>query len=99
VKKLLSLQLAVLREITRTVLKYRSAIYSADTLASVNDNSGNRINKKILQILGKLAAGHEGAGNAIDDMIKELKGNRAKNAGSEVTPTKKRKVKAEKVDA
>lgn len=65
-------QLAVLRSIVQSTLSSRSTIYASDDLAEVNNNGGDRINKKIQQILGKLVSTYPGAENMVKEEVGKM---------------------------
>ena len=107
-------QADVYRNIIRIILSSRPEIYASPNLSEVNNNGGDRINKKVQQILKKMAdgSGLPGAGGMIQEEIAKL-GRMKKGPGGGVgsapsspkkgngkpSPGKKRKVEEESREA
>ncbi|WVF71497.1 hypothetical protein IAT40_006303 [Kwoniella sp. CBS 6097] len=89
----------VLRGMITQVLLHRSDIYAIPELSGVADNGGDRINKKIQQVLKKVCEGYPGANGLVEEVVKGLKGSKAATdghgGGSVPNTPKKRKVKYE----
>ncbi|WVR07089.1 hypothetical protein IAU60_004128 [Kwoniella sp. DSM 27419] len=81
---------AMFRGIVTLVLNNRSSLYAIPQVSGVNGNGGDRINKKVQQVLKKVCEG-QGVPGLVDDELKNLKASKGGNGGS----PKKRKVEAE----
>ncbi|WVQ99440.1 hypothetical protein IAU59_006575 [Kwoniella sp. CBS 9459] len=87
----------LLRGMITHVLLNRSTFYAIPKLSGVADHGGDRINKKLQQVLKKVCDAHPGANGLVEDVMKGLKGSKASTNGGGSFPTtpKKRKVKSE----
>ncbi|WWC89278.1 uncharacterized protein L201_004199 [Kwoniella dendrophila CBS 6074] len=83
--------LILLREMAHSLLINRSTFYSTPGLKGVNEHGGDRINKKIQQLLKSLCCTIPGGEKLVEEVLKEMKTkNKINNNGS---PGKKRKIK------
>ena len=80
---------SLLRVLVQTILAGRPAIYATPQLAEVNKNGGDRINKKIQQILKKMleANGVEDASGLVQDEVAKV-GRSKKGPGGTPSPKK-----------
>ncbi|WWC89276.1 uncharacterized protein L201_004197 [Kwoniella dendrophila CBS 6074] len=93
----------VIRAIIQTTLINRSTIYSLPSLQGVSDNGGDRINKKIQQILKKMCDSYPGSQGIVEEEVKNVSKNKnnskttpsPKNSPKKSPKNKKRKVEQE----
>ncbi|WRT66418.1 uncharacterized protein IL334_003374 [Kwoniella shivajii] len=93
----------VIRGIIKSTLSNRSEIYSYPALSGVSDNGGDRINKKIQQILKKLCDTYPGFQGMVEEEVKNMAkgkstGNGTPSPKKNGSTPKKRKVKDEDDD-
>nr|XP_019011134.1 uncharacterized protein I206_04446 [Kwoniella pini CBS 10737]OCF49915.1 hypothetical protein I206_04446 [Kwoniella pini CBS 10737] len=77
----------LLRAIVRITLQNRPTIYATSILQEVNNNGGDRINKKIQQLLKKLCESQVGSQDIVGEEVKKIGKSRNENTG---TPSPKK---------
>lgn len=89
-----------MRAIVQTIIANRPAIYATPELADVNNNRGDRINKKIHQVLEEMldANGVADAGAMVGGEIAKSKRAMRATPSPKKTPTKGKKRKAKDED-
>jgi hypothetical protein len=91
------------RQLVASALASRGTFYSDPDLAPWSSNGGDRINKKIQQLLKKVGAGIPGAKEVVTEELAKIgRGGGGKGKNPTSTPTKKggkkRKVESEEED-
>jgi hypothetical protein len=90
------------RQLVASTLASRATFYSDPDLAPWSSNGGDRINKKIQQLLRKVGAGIPGAKEVVTEELAKI-GRGGGGKGKTPTPTKKggkkRKVESEDEEA
>ena len=90
--------MTLFRQLVASTLASRATFYSNPDLAPWSSNGGDRINKKIQQLLRRVGAGIPGAKEVVNEELAKI-GRGGGGKGKTPTPTKKggkkRKVESE----
>ncbi|KAK8864444.1 hypothetical protein IAR55_001693 [Kwoniella newhampshirensis] len=83
---------ALIRGMVVNILTNRSDLYKIPDLQGVSDNGGDRVNKKVMQILKKLCGQYPGAEQMVDEEVKKLKGSKSGSSSraGPATPKKRK---------